>query len=1287
MLLAIFVVTVTYVAGMRPPGGTWEHAQEAGRSDAGEPIWLERHRGRFMAFLISNTIALVASLAVVMLVLSSRLRRNMSCLPLHVFIITMALLGLLGAYVSGSCTEWIFTVQVGCVVGAIAVILLCVSCLPIVECLFGGFKSQHHSLAGAPGCRVTIQPLVPIVPVGEGEPVMAGTPGLPRMTPTESTMVVHRQHSSEAHANPLKNGRSMILLLAILTATVTYQAGLEPPGGVWRDNEGGHNGGGLILLATHAIRYKVFFYCNSAAFVASIIVVIILQSKDLVNRYALHAAIILDLMGLMGAYAAGSWRDIGASLSIFVLVAAIIVLLVVTYIVSCKSLTRGNNGNVSLAEQKRKRELQKRQKLLLNLAVLAITITYQAGLTPPGGFWIEHADEEHHNGDPVLGDNHRGWYTAFFFCNTTSFMASVVTIVSLVSQSLSEIDMAYCKALYCCVFVVLAGLTGAFACGTSRRMQESMYVLGLASLGLTLAILYIHRSHPMVRNGDGSYHADDDTELVGDVVTNGQHIITHKMCKYLVLISILAATITYQAGLTPPGDVWPAADDGEGHAAGDPILRDSDRRHYLAFLYSNSVSFAASVLVIVLLLRGVVVRKLSSFLPLITVVHAVAVVDFLALLAAYATGSSRDRGTSVYVVTVAATVLVYIAIYAGLSSRHCGREQDGNGGVGSPTPPREWLLDLGKGGAHDTNAHNMFDGMPSQPEVFNDDERISETVPIKSTMKKEGISMDKALDRLLEKFELMEANPPTKCLTECPNNNITWVAANSNHIGEMLAPTAAWELGDRKDMDQAPYIATKDLPKVTPTKCSTLCSSFDNKPDLTVAVVVTCATSVKSLMELVATDSTTSGTHIDTPDSTKAMPTNCLMFGMMVNTGTIQTGVVFPLFLDKLDIVTVLTLHWARLKPWPPPHEDDLTYILVNQREVELWRTILVDHNKEGLLMIIELYVLDLNDCCLSWSHLILTSVLVVELSSTRQCGYEIISFKSNHVDKLKLFGMSINVLEQCEHLEGDLIRLIIKEKLMPWNSGMGICLCCLLVIQLPVGKLKWNVSVISLFHLLITKVNEFPRGITTGASYKVLYGAEKLLNLNAEDKSYTRVKSFEEGASSVQYKVCPFGLVPASVVLDDVAYTTSGTTWHYKCLTDKMRMPRAEVNHKPMWTRYLSKQGCHSLQHTKMLSLNVGKKINTLLLLYVTQERFKGIEKLSARGARGYILLAWDKPNLKKRGLSCIVGLIMSFVDYSPIQPNKAQLERQQSSTNKVLGSHRTEQASAASATAAAAS
>uniref|UniRef100_A0A0E0GN25 Uncharacterized protein n=1 Tax=Oryza nivara TaxID=4536 RepID=A0A0E0GN25_ORYNI len=39
--------------------------------------------------------------------------------------------------------------------------------------------------------------------------------------------------------------------------------------------------------------------------------------------------------------------------------------------------------------------------------------------------------------------------------------------------------------------------------------------------------------------------------------------------------------------------------------------------------------------------------------------------------------------------------------------------------------PCKWLLDLGKGGAHDTNAHNLFDGMPSQSEMPKEDQRTS----------------------------------------------------------------------------------------------------------------------------------------------------------------------------------------------------------------------------------------------------------------------------------------------------------------------------------------------------------------------------------------------------------------------------------------------------------------------------------------------------------------------------------------------------------------------------------
>jgi hypothetical protein len=70
--------------------------------------------------------------------------------------------------------------------------------------------------------------------------------------------------------------------------------------------------------------------------------------------------------------------------------------------------------------------------------------------------------------------------------------------------------------------------------------------------------------------------------------------------KYMMMVSILVAGVTYQAGLTPPGGVWPESTD--GHAAGDPVLHDTNKRRYRLFFDSNSVSFLTSLLVILLIL-------------------------------------------------------------------------------------------------------------------------------------------------------------------------------------------------------------------------------------------------------------------------------------------------------------------------------------------------------------------------------------------------------------------------------------------------------------------------------------------------------------------------------------------------------------------------------------------------------------------------------------------------------------------------------------------------------------
>jgi hypothetical protein len=70
-----------------------------------------------------------------------------------------------------------------------------------------------------------------------------------------------------------------LLLLGILAATVTYQAGLNPPGCFWEDSVDGHIAGDPILETIYLRRYKAFFYCNATAFVASLVIITLLQSQ------------------------------------------------------------------------------------------------------------------------------------------------------------------------------------------------------------------------------------------------------------------------------------------------------------------------------------------------------------------------------------------------------------------------------------------------------------------------------------------------------------------------------------------------------------------------------------------------------------------------------------------------------------------------------------------------------------------------------------------------------------------------------------------------------------------------------------------------------------------------------------------------------------------------------------------------------------------------------------------------------------------------------------------------
>uniref|UniRef100_A0A453RDA8 PGG domain-containing protein n=1 Tax=Aegilops tauschii subsp. strangulata TaxID=200361 RepID=A0A453RDA8_AEGTS len=142
----------------------------------------------------------------------------------------------------------------------------------------------------------------------------------------------------------LQKRQKYLMLIGTLAVTVTYQAGLLPPGGVWPDDRDGHFAGDPILHDTNLTRYKVFFYCNATAFMASVVMVILLLnntiSKYKRSLFAMKIAMVLDLLGLLGAYAAGSCRKLKTSAYIFALVIAVIIYIVIHVLLSFDEVAR-----------------------------------------------------------------------------------------------------------------------------------------------------------------------------------------------------------------------------------------------------------------------------------------------------------------------------------------------------------------------------------------------------------------------------------------------------------------------------------------------------------------------------------------------------------------------------------------------------------------------------------------------------------------------------------------------------------------------------------------------------------------------------------------------------------------------------------------------------------------------------------------------------------------------------------------------------------------------------------
>uniref|UniRef100_A0A0D9WPG7 PGG domain-containing protein n=1 Tax=Leersia perrieri TaxID=77586 RepID=A0A0D9WPG7_9ORYZ len=642
MLLATFVASITYMAGLSAPGGYWDNNQEG--HHLGDPVLWEHHSRRLRAFFVCNTIAFVASLLIIMLLLDKKQRiflpmdriktihvRNY---VLYIYII-IALFGLVGAYVAGSCRHSDTTIYVLSLVGAV---VLCICALQVVL----HFLPQLSNIS----CLPLIE-RIPCLPRGQSASSSSG---------------------KDTKVDIVEKAQSLVVLLATLVATVTYQAGLVPPGGVWQKNQDGHMAGEPVLLSTQAKRYKVFFYCNSTAFVASLVVIILVRYKPLLKRRILEITMILDLFGLMGAYAAGSCRDITTSIYIIALAGAVLVYVVIHVVfVTLEDRAVQNNsavqdpvqrGQILPAQNNAAVEdscIDKRRKRLLLLAVLGATLTYQSGLTPPGGFRLQDDGFGHHAGDPVLLYNFPRRYKAFFYCNSVSFMTSMALIILLVNPNLYK-PAIQSYALSVCTVTGLFAILGAYAAGSTQHLKTSIYVFVLVAVVLSIMVILL-----LVY-----FYWSKDRRIQDETATepganDEEESKQHAKRKYLMLLGVLAASVTYQAGLNPPGGVWQS--NSEGHGVGHSVMHDNRRSRYLTFFYSNSTSFVASIVVIILLLRTELLKK-NRWLR---VMNITIILDLLGLLLAYVAGSSMRLEPSAYVIVFVIIALSCAAIHKFLS--------------------------------------------------------------------------------------------------------------------------------------------------------------------------------------------------------------------------------------------------------------------------------------------------------------------------------------------------------------------------------------------------------------------------------------------------------------------------------------------------------------------------------------------------------------------------------------------------------------------------------------------
>ena len=117
------------------------------------------------------------------------------------------------------------------------------------------------------------------------------------------------------------------MLLATFAVSVTYIARMSTLGGFWDDPESGHRPGDAILKDGHGKRLTAFLCFNAMAFVASLLIIVVLLDRKPRLKEA-YGCIAIALISLIGAYTAGSCRETDTTIYVISLVGAVLAFII-----------------------------------------------------------------------------------------------------------------------------------------------------------------------------------------------------------------------------------------------------------------------------------------------------------------------------------------------------------------------------------------------------------------------------------------------------------------------------------------------------------------------------------------------------------------------------------------------------------------------------------------------------------------------------------------------------------------------------------------------------------------------------------------------------------------------------------------------------------------------------------------------------------------------------------------------------------------------------------------------